>query len=104
MDPDITYCVDINSSSEGNIHSQCGIHETDYFYQFSNSFPECAQTTAIITPVNIVGNGYMSSLYLESEEGNKNVSTIIFSIYSNIYEVKFNDPIILPSFYNILLH
>ena len=68
-DPDVEYCVTINSSGE-ILHSECEIWDTEFQFRFNGSFPHCEENTAIVTPYNdVVGSGSPSLVFLESEEG-----------------------------------
>ena len=49
----------VNSTSSLVIHSECGITDTQYNYNYtiSPNDTECDSYTFIITPVNIAGDG-----------------------------------------------
>ncbi len=73
VDPDITYCVDVvSSTSSATCHSECGIIVTEFTY-FLPPRSFCDEYTFVITPVNIVGNG-TSSLLNYSQELSKNLT------------------------------
>ena len=80
-DPDVEYCVTVNSSGE-ILHSECEIWVTEFYFRFDGSFPYCEENTAIVTPYNdVVGNGLSSLVYLEPEEG----SDIIFRFKLEVF-------------------
>ena len=65
VDTDITYCVGVvNSTSSSTLHSQCGITETEYEYPIPPD-SACRDHMVAVTPVNVVGNGTLSTLSLQ---------------------------------------
>ena len=55
--PDITYCVDVvSSTSSATLHSQCGITEMEFTYPLLSRI-SCDGYNFTVTPVNVVGNG-----------------------------------------------
>ena len=63
VDPDITYCVDVvSSTSSATLHSECGITETEFTYPLPPR-SWCDQYNFTVTPVNVVGNGTRNSIH-----------------------------------------
>ncbi len=59
---DITYCVDVvSSTSSATLHSECGIIETEFTYPLPPR-SWCDVYTFTVTPVNVVGNGTRESV------------------------------------------
>ena len=57
-DPDITYCVEVvSSTSSATLHSECGITATQFTYHTT----WCDEYNFTITPVNLLGNGTQES-------------------------------------------
>ena len=69
MDPDITYCVDINSIFPQSklIYSKCGINQTFYHCNSCPHLLTCAYYAIKVTAVNSVGNGSVQPLQLWSQ-------------------------------------
>ena len=59
IDPDITYCVDVVSSS--SVVKECDITVTDYLFPLSSNIG-CVDVTFTVTPVNVLGEGNKTSL------------------------------------------
>jgi len=71
IDPDVEYCVTINSSG-GILYTECEILVTEFHLQFNGSFPHCEEIMAVVTPYNdVVGNGSSNSVHLEFEQGKR---------------------------------
>ena len=62
VDPDIAYCVGaVNSTSSSiQLHSQCGITETEFEYPIPPD-SGCHDYIVTVTPVNPAGNGITDS-------------------------------------------
>ncbi len=56
---DITYCVDVVSST--SLHSECGINVTEFTYPLPPR-SWCDEYNFTVTPVNLVGNGTRESV------------------------------------------
>jgi hypothetical protein len=71
VNPDIAgYCVDVVGSSSAMLHSECGITVTEFTYPLP-TMNWCDVYTFTVTPVNVVGNGTLSSLnYQEIQSKN----------------------------------
>ena len=67
-DPDITYCVDIFSTTDwSHVFSECGINDTVYNVSLDNvSGRTCDNFNISVTPVNGAGNGSTSGDVFES--------------------------------------
>ena len=56
VEPDVTYCLHIQTPNNSFVLSECGIEVTEYkLYQVN--FKPCEIFKVIVTPVNGVGNG-----------------------------------------------
>ena len=58
---DITYCVEVVSSSATTLHSQCNITRAEFTYPLPPR-SWCLGYNFIITPVNVVGDGPSSTV------------------------------------------
>lgn len=80
VEPDVTYCVDINIQSFNNTYypayrltwSVCDLTITEYIYHTDDPTP-CERYKIVVTPINAVGNGTTAQVLADyfTQEGNK---------------------------------
>ena len=94
VDPDITgYCVDVTSHSNSTptLHSQCGINVTEFNFDLSPD-SGCHRYIATVKPVNVLGNGSLSSVELPQECEHEEITVFVFVV---VVVVAFSCDIIL---------
>ena len=71
VDPDITYCVDVqNVVSSTRLHSECKINATNFTFQPASPI-WCDKFLFTVTSVNVVGNGTMNKELVFRAENSK---------------------------------
>ena len=85
-DPDITYCVNVVTSTSSDTF--CGINETEFTYPVPPD-SECYAALFTVTPVNVVGDGESQTVFYIGTETRKCYIQYQYSQYNSYSIIMF---------------